>query len=247
MKKTVLMISIFLTIFVLGIVAAVGKVVADSRQPAAASTAEVQQVLAQRDAEYSQLIDQANQRLQDANQTIDTLNNQIQAIQPTGTSKPGYVQLQDASNTAMAAVGAGASLAKIPDLVDYQGGPAYEVTMADGAVVYVDAMNGLVLYNSLTGDATAVINPDQAAAAAVAYMKGGKVVSVERTMVKEVAMYKVVFSTAAQVFVDMRGQVAYVKMINNVASNPPATSSNSGSSGQSSGGGHESDDHGGDD
>jgi hypothetical protein len=245
MKKTVLMISIFLTIFVLGIVAAVGKVVADSRQPVA-STEEVQQLMAQRDAEYSQLIDQANQRLQEANQTIDTLNNQIQAVQPTGTAMSGYVQLQDATNTAMAAVGDGESLAKIPDLVDYQGSAAYEVTMADGAVVYVDAMNGSLLYNSLTGDASPVITPDQAAEAAIAYMKGGKVFSVERTVFKDVPMYKVVFTTAATAYVDMRGQVAYVKLIN-VAANPPSTSANSGS-GSSSGGDHyESDDHDGDD
>jgi hypothetical protein len=248
MKKTVLMISIFLTVFVLGIVAAVGKVVADSRQPVAVATAEVQQMIAERDAAYNQVIDEANQRLQSANQTIDTLNSQLQSAE---AAKPVYFPIQEAAKAAMESAGDGAALANVPDLVDYQGSAAYEVSMADGAVVYVDAVSGLVVYNSLTGDASAAINPDQAAAASVAYMKGGKVTKVERTVVKDVPMYKVTFSTGSTVFVDMRGQVAYVKLIQNVvASNPSSGTSNNSSSGQSSGGGgHESDDHddGGDD
>jgi hypothetical protein len=216
MKKTVLLLSIFLTIFFLGIVIAVGTVVADGHLPAAANV-DSQTVASDQDAAYNQLIDQANQRLQEANKIIQDLKSQLN----DPSANHGPLTMQDVAKVAMASAGTGAPLASVPDMVDYMGQPAYEVIMTDGVTVYVDAASGMVTYNSLTGDASPAINSDQAKQAALDYMKKGKVKKVVRSKYNDMPAYKVSFSGGSVAYVDMRGQVLYVKLVKNVTVQNP--------------------------
>jgi len=65
---------------------------------------------------------------------------------PTAPPAPAYAVSPDMAATIAMNAAPGASLTRQPELVDFQGTVAYEVTL-DRGVVYVAANNGQVLYN----------------------------------------------------------------------------------------------------
>ena len=108
----------------------------------AVPTEDLTVLLQEREAEYRQLLDQANAQLEQAYQQLATQTPQAGA--------PAYpVSPEQAAMIAMG-VAPGATLAATPELVSFQGVVAYEVILSRGKV-YVDATSGSVLYNGAGG------------------------------------------------------------------------------------------------
>lgn len=161
-QKSILVISAALTAFVLVAVGAVaGRAAAgraSSDSPQLASTVDisgldptVQAQIDARDAEYKQTIQQANQRLSDAYQKIQTL--EAAAATPTASVTDSYpVSPELAVGLALNLV-PGSRLVKWPDLVDFRGTAAYEIILDQGAV-YIDASTARLLYNGATAAPT---------------------------------------------------------------------------------------------
>ncbi|MFN3373612.1 MAG: PepSY domain-containing protein [Chloroflexus sp.] len=141
---------------------------------------------------------------------------------PAAPPAPTYaVSQQQAQEIALANAG-GATLVRAPELVSLQGTPAYEVVFDRGAI-YIDAQTGAVLANTIAAPQVAQpnpISPDQAVAAATAYLGGGTVVEVEREYEHGVDVYEVKFSDGSEVYVDAyTGQIAYAKIKNDGGDN----------------------------
>jgi uncharacterized membrane protein YkoI len=119
--------------------------------------AQVQELMQQREAQYRQLIDQANQRLAAMNQQLAAA--QAAPSAPARTSAPAAsvasaappaqpaftLSAEAARNIALNAANS-ATMIREPELVRFEGKVAYEVGFTRG-VVYVDANTGAVLYN----------------------------------------------------------------------------------------------------
>ena len=182
-QKTALILSAVLTAFVLvlggGLVARVSQsaaapIAAPTAAPTVAPTAapavsaptadmiaQLQQVMQQREAQYRQLIDQANQRLAAVNQQLAAA--QAAASAPARASAPAAaaaaaaqpaqpeftLSAEAARNIAINAANF-ATMIREPELVRFEGKVAYEVGFTRGAV-YVDANSGAVLYNGTQG------------------------------------------------------------------------------------------------
>ncbi len=171
-QKMALILSVVLTAFVLavggGIVARVSQTAAaplaaptaapTTPAPTADVSAQMQDLLQQREAQYRALIDQANQRLAAMNQQLAaaqaahaapapaksaaaaTTAQAAQAAQPTIA-----LSAEAARNIAITAANF-ATMIREPELVRFEGKVAYEVGFTRG-VIYVDANTGEVLYN----------------------------------------------------------------------------------------------------
>jgi hypothetical protein len=170
-QKTAFILSMVLTAFVLvvggGVIARVSQPEAVAAAtpaatpvvstPAPDAAAQMQELIQQREAQYRQLIDQANQRLADLNQQL--------AAKPVAQAAPAPARASAASAPAAApqialssdaarniAVQAAnfATMIRAPELVRFEGKVAYEVGFTRG-VVYIDASNGAVLFNGTQG------------------------------------------------------------------------------------------------
>ncbi len=139
--------------------------------PAGTPTADLLVTLAEREAQYRALIEEANRRLAQANQQLANLEQQLQeaqASQPaadtkavTNVAQPAPVvgqpqprvalMPQRALEIALIAV-PGTVAQRMPEPVDFQGAVAYEVLLNTGAV-YVDANSGVILYNGAVAQA----------------------------------------------------------------------------------------------
>jgi uncharacterized membrane protein YkoI len=152
-----------LTAFALVLVLALaGRVAGQLAEPAAAPTAAavrptqaptpgpdpaVQALLDEREAAYRLVVQQANERLVEANRRLS----QVQARPPAlaaAQARPAYIGPDVAAEIARL-VAPGSALGGSPELVNFQGTAAYEVTLSAGKV-YVDARTGQVLHNGVT-------------------------------------------------------------------------------------------------
>lgn len=145
LNKKALMLTIGITAFV---IVTVGGVIAAYAQTQSGTdrtmTAEdmlndpaVQAVLNEREAAYQRLLDEANQRL-------------AEAETPTPTTEPAQQEYPISVGLAVAlaqdALGGGTLLRNV-ELVNFNGRVAYELIM-DRGKVYVDATSGAILFNS---------------------------------------------------------------------------------------------------
>jgi hypothetical protein len=181
-QKTALILSVVLTAFLLvvggGVIARVAQPEAAPAPTVAAApvmdtaaaapsgdvNAQVQELIQQREAQYRQLIEQANQRLTDMNQ-------QLAAVQVAQTAAPAPARAQMPAAPAPAPAQPAApqialsvesardiavraanfvTMIRTPELVRFEGKVAYEVGFTRG-VVYVDAGTGAVLFNGAQG------------------------------------------------------------------------------------------------
>jgi uncharacterized membrane protein YkoI len=145
-QKTLIAMAASLTAFVLviagGVFARLSGASATSEPGAAVSTA-ASDLWNQREAAYQSLIDQANQRLLAAEQSSTaTAASATEGARQTFTAN--LTPAQAATLALMAAPGA--NVTAQPELVAFQGIPAYEVSTTFG-MVYIDATTGSVLYN----------------------------------------------------------------------------------------------------
>jgi uncharacterized membrane protein YkoI len=150
-QKLTLTLAAALTAFVLVVG---GAVAGRLTQPAAAATppsvTEVQNLYAQREAEYQARLDEANQALNEAYALLDSAStNTASVVEQSQPQIPTFPEValtpQEAMSAAVIAV-PGARILSIPELVDFQGTVAYEVIL-DLGTVYIDASNGAVLYD----------------------------------------------------------------------------------------------------
>ena len=145
-QKTMIALATSLTAFVLviagGMFARLSGASAATEPAAAVSTA-ARDIWNQREAAYQSLIDQANQRLLATEQSSTAT-----AASATEGASQGFTANLTPAQTAILALMAapGADLTAQPELVAFQGIPAYEVPTTMG-VVYIDATTGGVLYN----------------------------------------------------------------------------------------------------
>ena len=120
---------------------------------------EVQALIAEREAQYQQALQDANAQLEQAYQQQQALAEQL-AQQQAQAQPPAQAQTAatyavspDMAISTALTVTPGTVLLREPELVNFQGMVAYEVTL-DRGQVYVDANNGQVLYNGAVATAS---------------------------------------------------------------------------------------------
>jgi uncharacterized membrane protein YkoI len=170
----------------------------------------VQALLQAREAEYQQALTQANQQLQQAYQQPGRVQPDL-ALQTAAPDTPA-VSADRAATIARELV-PGATLTKQPELVVFEGTPAYEVVLNQGTL-YVDANSGGVLYNGVSAVAgSGPIDEQQALAIATTYLGGGSVQRVEYERERGMAVFEVRFTDGSKVYVtEDTGQVAYAEI-----------------------------------
>ncbi len=174
-----------------------------------ASNPDVQAIMQQRETAYQQALEQANQQLQDAYAREHNLNQQPQTQLGAATTNGFAISGEQASSNALNLL-TGAALLKAPELVSFQGTPAYEVTL-DKGTVYIDANNGQVLYSDTS--ASGPITQEQAAQIASTYSGNSNITEVELERERHMEVYAVHFADGSEVYVDRAsGQVAYARM-----------------------------------
>ncbi|MBI3244722.1 MAG: PepSY domain-containing protein [Chloroflexi bacterium] len=116
-----------------------------STQAAATLAPDVQALITQREAQYQQALQDANAQLQQAYQQQQELAAQL-AQQQAQPQTPTYAVWPDMAASIALNATPGTTVIRMPELVNFQGAVAYEVTL-DRGKVYVDANNGNVLHN----------------------------------------------------------------------------------------------------
>lgn len=231
-QKPALWLSLGLTIFTILILGGVFVATAASggQTAAADATAEISpelaQLIAERELAYTQLIDQANQQLLQAQAALSQQNPETAAVVVAGSQ----VSPEQASQLASEVALGGAQLTGTPELVNYEGTVAYEVPFSAGNI-YIDATTGNLLFNGTISLEPSPVTPEQAAQVAASYMGNTNVYRVDIVELYGMNVYRVKFSNSDVVFVDQFGQILLVRLA-------PAASES---------GEHEDDDHGDDD
>lgn len=260
MKIQSILISAGITVAILGVVG--GVVRASSTMTESKKVQELEQMMDAREEVYTQAITDANtqvsQAINDANSRIETANKTIREVEQQKknveaqlaaipTPLPGGVSQADALALALQSTGIlPAGVTADVELIQYDGKPTYEVKLGDGTNLYINALTGTVLYNSLVGGAGNVITADQASALALQYFPYGTVLSIEREDYNDQAAYKVTFYDGSEAFVSLGGQVLAVTQVQTSAYSVGGGSSSSGNSGGSSNSGSswsDDDDH----
>jgi uncharacterized membrane protein YkoI len=209
-QKHALVLAAALTAFSLVVIGGVTARLAAPTAPAADPLGDpTVQALHAREAEYRQALAQANQQLQQAYQQRRAQPDQASQA---GAPKAVAVSADQAAALALGVV-PGATLTKRPELVMFEGAPAYEVVLDQGTL-YVDANSGNVLYDGVLAAAgSGPIDERQAIAIATVYLGGGSVTHVERERERGVVIYEVTFTDGSTVYVtEDTGQVAYAEI-----------------------------------
>ncbi len=205
MKRMPLLLAVLITAFTLGVIGTLVKVVSASQETA--RVAELEQEILDQKMAYAQIISDANSRIVQANDVIKEISSKKQSAEEDLAASKN-ISVDESISLALTAVGlSGSSISGHAELVDYNGTVAYEVQLDGGAKVYLDAVDGKILYNSLTGGPSAVIDDKKALFEAVNYMQGGQVVSVEKTVYNEIPAYLVTFTSGDQVYVSLSGEI----------------------------------------
>jgi len=146
-QKFTLILAVSLTAFVLVVG---GAIIGQAAQPDVVTLTpdvmEVQNLYMQREAEYQARLDEANTALSAAYaQQEAAAQSSSQAQFAADDPVPATISPQDALLVA-AITAPNAKILRLPELVNYQGTVAYEITL-DAGVMYVDANTGMLLYD----------------------------------------------------------------------------------------------------
>lgn len=148
-QKYVLTLAAGITAFVL---LTAGAIIGKAAQPDSVTLTpdvmEVQNLYAQREAEYQARLDEANKALQDAYAQLEaaSANNDPSQSAVSDSAQPRLSPRDALLVTAI--VAPNGRVLQQPELVNYQGTVAYEVSL-DLGVLYIDANDGTVLYNGI--------------------------------------------------------------------------------------------------
>jgi uncharacterized membrane protein YkoI len=250
----VMLASIFLTAAILAVIGLLTTNVFASRSPAAGQASPEQvKVYQEREAQYAQLIDQANQQLAKANENLQTMQVQLEqakksqpeaaAAQPVHDNAAASVavSVDKAATIAAEVATAGEKVTKNPELVSFEGKTAYEVAYSNGSI-YVDAQTGQVLFN---GTIPHEITKEKAGQIAAEYIQYDKILFVDTVTFRGAQLYRVVFKNSTMVYMDKFGQITYILKDSNAPRVTLVDNSGGGGGGNPSGSSHD-DDHGGD-
>lgn len=215
--------------------------VAASDPTAGALDPTVEALMREREAAYQAALAEANARLEAANAEVARANAQVaqaaegqqqlheqlaQAQAPVvvqapaaqaAPAAPSFAVTPEQAQATALAVAPGAAVSAAPELVSFEGAPAYEVRL-DRGLVYVDAQSGAVLANGAAQPPAPAaqgpaISGEQAAQLAIAYRGGGEVDEVERDEEDGLQVYEVKFRDGSKVYVDAAsGQVVYARI-----------------------------------
>ena len=164
-----------------------------------------------REQQYQQLINEANQKLETANQQIIDLAAKANNASEV-PDQPYLFSSEQASQ--IAANLAGTQPKESPELVDFNGNPAYEIKFVEGkyiGTVYIDANTGEVLYNGLA-QKVSYITTEQAITIATKYLGGGSVSRVDFGSYDGLQVYIVQFTNGQSVYIDLSGRIKAVQM-----------------------------------
>jgi uncharacterized membrane protein YkoI len=207
-NKTIIVISAFITVFLLTIgIGVITNVTAKNKVVAAAPVMDVAAFI-EREAAYQQKINEANQQIALANQ-------QIQTLLTTATQIPVEPEVSEYLFTAkqagvLAQLVAKAAPVDLPAIVLYGDVPAYEVVYPNGKV-YVDANTGEILSNTIKKQVT-YITTEQAIRIAKSYLGSDQMTKIEFGTFNGNKTYVVSFSNGQRVYVSLLGKVVAVQM-----------------------------------
>ena len=205
--KVTLLVSAFLTASILTVVGGILSVTNNQKTALANAATQASQAQSTRDAAYQNLLDQANQTINQANSEITNLQTQLQQQSATPTAA-AYAILPDQA-AAIASKVAGQVVQATPRLVNYNGTAAYEVVFQSGNV-YVDANSGSVLYNGAVAPTT--VSAQEAAQIAANYTGNSTVTGVATGLYNNQEAYQVTFQNGEVVYVDITGTVLAVQV-----------------------------------
>lgn len=207
-SKTSIVLSVFLTVVLLVVVVGVSRALANKNNPQTGNMAETVAFYSTREAQYQQLIAQANDTINQANQRILALQGQDPSqISSSVSTYPISIEqaIQIANEAALE------TTMQAPTLVNYAGAVAYEVVYPDGTL-YIDANNGSVLFNGVM--VAKMITAQQAAQIATNYSGNtSPVTGVVSGDYNGIAAYRVTF---------LNGQIIYINTYGTILSNQPA-------------------------
>jgi len=163
-----------------------------------------------REQAYQQMIADANAKIALANQQIEQLMNAAptQVIESTSP----YLFTPDQA-AALASNIAGIQPKTLPELVNLNGIPAYEVVYGNGKV-YIDANTGKILLNGLQSKPSQV-SADQAVKIAEKYLNRSDVASINVGPFNGSNVYIVQFSDGTLVYVDVYGKIVAIQLPSN--------------------------------
>ncbi len=225
LKNKSLIVSIFVTVFLVVVAGGIATSVLANNQPgnaAKVNAADAVKTYQAREAEYQALLAKANSQLELANQQLTQLANS------TSTSDSSSQSASDLNSSypvtkemamSIAFQTAGDYPLSEPELVDYNGTVAYEVKFQNGNI-YVDATTGQILFNGISAPAAQTITADQAAKIAVAYLGNSAITDIEVGSYSGSRVYEIKFANGQEVYVSLAGKIVAVQM-------PPSTSSTS--------------------
>jgi len=207
-NKISILLSVLITVVLLTVFVGVTKAVSNKNNSQAANLAETVAYYSTREAQYQQLITQANDTINQANQQILTLQGQDPS-QISSAESIYPITLEQAIQIANEA--ALEMTTQAPTLVNYAGTVSYEVVYPDGKL-YIDANNGTILFNGVM--VAKMINAQQAAQIAINYSSNtSPVTGVVNGNFNGISAYRVTF---------LNGQIIYLNTYGTILSNQPA-------------------------
>lgn len=220
-KNPVLIASIALTVFILafGGILAVSANKKTDNAPAVGS-AESQLTIEQ----YNELVRQANERILLASQgqqpATDTDASTLQTI--SSDAQP-LISADEALDLALQAALDPESVKGSPELVRFEGKPAYEVIFEVGAI-YLDALTGEILMNGTTSLVPGNVTLEQAVQIAKDYIGLDSIYQADVVSFRGSEIYRVIFNAGHFVYVDKDGQIIYVQIYSPKTSDQTAAS-----------------------
>jgi len=186
---------------------------------------EVASKIIERETKYRMLIEEANLRIQ-------TLNAQIQGATPVGQTQ-SMLTADGVLSIAYQVAGSDQVLSGVPQLVSFQGTPAFEIPFING-LMYIDANSGAILSNNVRTQ----INEEQAIQISADYLGVSNTSNfvVNRLSIDGTDVFKVFINNYVLV-VDKYGTITTFQVIKSA---PSVSSGSSSSSGEVD---HEEDDH----
>jgi Peptidase propeptide and YPEB domain len=235
-KNPILIASIALTVFVLafGSILIVSAARGKDEIPTADNSQKQISV-----EEYAALVEEANQRILLASQGQASAANEATTQSAAGSdnSQPlANITPETALELALSVALDPQTVKGSPELVSFEGQPAYEIKFGEGAI-YVSAATGEILMNGTTSLAPGNVTLEQAVRIAQDYMDLESIYQADVVSFQGAEIYRVIFNAGHFVYVDKDGQIIYVQIYSPSSNDQPPAASSSGDDG-----GHD-DDH----
>ena len=215
-QKTILIASILISLFIIGGV--IGFIRAANNTNTNEVSPEMQAQIATREAAYNDLIAQANDQIQTLNEQVNALQNGKEIVNGQQT-----ISVDEAVAAAQQSAASDDYLQGVPELASFEGQTVYSVNFTSGTV-YVDAFSGEVLYSSIP----VKIDNQQAVQIAADYLQIGDTsrANVQTVVIDGAEFYKVSLGSYV-VYIDAYGNITKVQEIQYTSTSSSSSSSSS--------------------